>query len=404
MCDHSFAVQAAMQAFGMRAEVMPEPDDETTKIGQDLVLGRECAPCMVTVGDVIRLSRRPGFDPKSAAVLMPTAPGPCRFGQYSVLHRHILDEQGLEGVEILSPSSENAYFGFGEHPKRFRLLAWDGIVAVDLLQQLLHRYRPYECEQGRADAIYAEGLPRILAAVRRKNKGLIDVLRRCGEQFEALAIDESEDRPLIGVIGEIYVRCNKFTNLDVIRRVEALGGEVSLATVTEWVYLTTWNPAFYARMRGDYLAWLGHTLTLKYQRHRERLLTRPVAPLLRHPYETPTGQLKKSISAYLEPTIETEAVMTLAKAVELGRHGASGILAVMPFSCMPGIISAAIAPRLRADLGHIPWLDISYDLQKSANIETRLEAFMSQARHFQRRALAESPVAREMSPASTART
>ena len=37
--------------------------------------------------------------------------------------------------------------------------------------------------------------------------------------------------------------------------------------------------------------------------------------------------------------------MTLAKAVELAHHGVSGILAVMPFSCMPGIVTAAIAPR-----------------------------------------------------------
>ncbi len=157
-------------------------------------------------------------------------------------------------------------------------------------------------------------------------------------------------------------------------------------------------------MKGDYLAWLGHTLTLKYQRHRERLLTRPIAHLLRHPYETPTGQLKKSISSYLEPTIETEAVMTLAKAVEMAQHGASGILAVMPFSCMPGIVSAAIAPRVRADLGNIPWLDISYDLQQSANIETRLEAFMSQARHFQRRASAGLPAGSPASTASAVRT
>ena len=71
-------------------------------------------------------------------------------------------------------------------------------------------------------------------------------------------------------------------------------------------------------------------------------------------------------------------------AFDVGILGANGIVAVMPFSCMPGIVTAAIAPRLRRDLDNIPWLDISFELQKSTNIQTRLEAFMSQAKHYQR--------------------
>ena len=39
---------------------------------------------------------------------------------------------------------------------------------------------------------------------------------------------------------------------------------------------------------------------------------------------------------------------------------------------------------IREDLNNIPWLDISFDLQKSTNVQTRLEAFMYQAQHFQR--------------------
>lgn len=98
--------------------------------------------------------------------------------------------------------------------------------------------------------------------------------------------------------------------------------------------------------------------------------------------------MQESGRPYLEPMAETEAVTTRGKAIELAHHDASGILAVMPFSCMPGIVSAAIAPSLRADLNNVPWMDLSYDLQKSANLDTRLEAFMGQARHVQRHAVA----------------
>jgi hypothetical protein len=49
---------------------------------------------------------------------------------------------------------------------------------------------------------------------------------------------------------------------------------------------------------------------------------------------------------------------------------------------MPGLIVTGLAHPVRADHGGIPWLDVIYDAQGGTNIQTRLEAFMHQARHF----------------------
>jgi predicted nucleotide-binding protein (sugar kinase/HSP70/actin superfamily) len=94
------------------------------------------------------------------------------------------------------------------------------------------------------------------------------------------------------------------------------------------------------------------------------------------------------LAPHYEPVLglETEAGITLGKAVELGRHGANGIVNVMPFNCMPGVVVAGMAPRFRRDVVDIPWLDISFDAQGATNITTRLEAFIYQARQHQRRA------------------
>ncbi len=47
---------------------------------------------------------------------------------------------------------------------------------------------------------------------------------------------ESGRKPLIGIIGEIFVRSHKFSNEDLVGKVETLGGEVWLAPVEEWIY------------------------------------------------------------------------------------------------------------------------------------------------------------------------
>ena len=47
---------------------------------------------------------------------------------------------------------------------------------------------------------------------------------------------QKDRKPLIGIIGEIFVRSNKFSNEDIVRKIETHGGEAWLAPVEEWIY------------------------------------------------------------------------------------------------------------------------------------------------------------------------
>ncbi len=388
MCDHSYVLAAALEAFGMAAEVMPVPDDETMNLGLDSMLGRECSPCFMTTGDMIRRARQPDFDPKKAIMLMPTANGPCRFGQYNVLQRRILDDYGLQDVEFFSSSAGDSYQGLGDHPNQMRLLVWDGAVATDLLQKLLHAYRPYEVNKGQTDGIYKEGLQQIITAIRAGGgNALSQALDHIARQFEALPVDRSEPRPIIGLVGEIYLRFCPYANQDIIRQVEEAGGEVVLASMIEWFYFTNWSYMEETRDVGQYFKYLTTAFTDMYQWYREHKFARRVAHLLKHPYEAPIKDLMNNIRPYYDPALSTEAVLTLGKAIELAKHGASGILNIMPFTCMPGIIVAGLAPRVRADLANIPWLDVIFDAQAGTNFHTRLEAFMYQSTQYYRRVI-----------------
>jgi predicted nucleotide-binding protein (sugar kinase/HSP70/actin superfamily) len=65
-------------------------------------------------------------------------------------------------------------------------------------------------------------------------------------------------------------------------------------------------------------------------------------------------------------------------------NGVSGIANVMPFTCMPGTIATAVLKRVREDHNDIPLLNIAYEGQGDSQTITRLEAFMHQARSYQR--------------------
>lgn len=391
LSDHGLVVAAALQSERAPVVAMSPPDDASLQVGLDLCRGRECLPCFLIVGDVIRTLQASGTDPATVSLLAPTTGGLCRLGQYTVLLRQLLVEHGLGDVEIISPTAENAYRGFGEHSLTLRRLIWQGAVAVDALQKLLHQSRPYERTPGVADAAYRDGLTLITDAVRAGGGGrIVTAMRSVAERFAGLDLDRSEPRPLIGLVGEIYVRLNPFSNQQIVRQIEAVGGEVTVATMSEWLYFTNWLLAQLRWTMGEYgkfaLTWIGD----RYQRFEERRILGPVRHLLREPQETPTAELIAHLAPHYEPVVgfETEAGVTLGKAVDLVKHGANGIVNVMPFNCMPGIVVAGMAPRFRSDSIDAPWLDVSFDALGSAHVRTRLEAFIHQAQQHQRRAAA----------------
>lgn len=389
MCDHAYVLAAALQAHGTPAEVLPHSDDESMAIGIELCGGSECMPCFTTMGDYIRLGRRPDFDPKQSRLLLATTGGSCRFGQYNVLQHHILAEHGMGDLELFTPTAMNSYQDLGENSMQIRQLIWQGFVAVDLLQKLLHEHRPYELHPGQTDQVYQRCLDRVVAATEAGgDKKLVEAMKWVARQFEMLPVNRSQSRPLIGIVGEIYVRFNIYSNMDIIRKVEMAGGEGHLASMMEWIYYTNWEYERLMWLQGNYMEFFKTFVTDGVQRRDEHNLVKPVAHLLKHPEEPRIGHLMDVIRPYYDPALSNETVLSLGKAIELVKsHGVCGIINIMPFACMPGIITGAVGQRVRADLENVPWLDISYDAQGGTNINTRLEAFMYQAMQFERRTM-----------------
>ena len=101
----SRAFAAAFRAIGVKAEASPEGDERTKELAARYTSGDECYPERVTLGNFLKVMERDDFDPSKIAFFMPTATGPCRFGQYAPFLRRALKKMGQEEVLVLSPSS-----------------------------------------------------------------------------------------------------------------------------------------------------------------------------------------------------------------------------------------------------------------------------------------------------------
>lgn len=385
MCDHAYAMQAAFERQGLNAEVMPEPDEVTLECGKKFTSGKECFPCIVTTGDMVKRLKSSGFDRSRGVFFMPGADGPCRFGLYSQFHRMVLDDLGYRDVPIYSPNSKDGYAQFGLEGTSFRSLAWRAMVFVDCLQKGLHCSRPYETVTGESERVYREYLRRLHDAV-VNDESLIDLAMSAGRDFHSIAHLEDR-RPIVGVVGEIYLRNNRFSNNHLITKLEKLGLEVRLATFTEWPLYTSWTYRRDSWNGRQFRDWLKGHLQIQVQQWQEHKIVRAFSAQFPVPHDEPVDTVLARASVYMSLEVKGEAVLSVGKAIEMVSHGSAGIVNAMPFNCMPGTVVTSLSRKLSEDLGNVPWLNISYEGLKDSAEDTRLEAFADQVRSFHNRTI-----------------
>jgi len=385
MSDHAYALAAAFQRCGIQAEVLPESDKEAIDLGRRYVSGKECYPCAVTTGDMLKKVFSSDFVPERSAFFMPSGSGPCRFGQYNIFHRMVLDDLGLKDVPIYSPNQDRTFYkDLGIVGKDFSTHAWRGIIACEILMKCLHETRPYEIEKGVTEDLYNKYLSLLYSSLRGEDGNLEGIMKRMREDFEQIP-KHKEKRPLIGVVGEIFVRSHRFSNEDLIKKIESLGGEVWLAPVEEWIYYVNLMGLRKALIKRDRSAIIEFLLKKFFQKRIEHRYSGYFRDFLRTLEEPDTKDILKKASPYLHDSFEGEAILSIGKALDLIENGASGIINAMPFGCMPGTVVTTLMRGISRDFG-IPCMSIAYDGTESPTTEIQLEAFMTQAMEYKKKA------------------
>ena len=277
---------AVFRSKGVHSLATPASNDETLELGGLYTSGEECYPEKVTIGDFLRIIRSADFDPSRTAFFMPTAEGPCRFGQYAPYLRQVLDSLGYEDVPIVSPTSKNSYDDVTEHAGDMVRQLWRAVVTGDVLRKMLLRTRPYETVEGAADEAYEKGIALVEAVTEDPNlsskqrlEELAQALTQARDLFRAVPTKYTRDKPLIGVVGEIFCRLNTFSNSQAVRKIEAHGGEAWLSDIAEWVWYTNWSQKGLLRRDGKSFsrAMLAAIIKNAVQRHDERKLLAPFA-------------------------------------------------------------------------------------------------------------------------------
>lgn len=388
---------SVFKSLGVNAIANINSDSKTLELGSKYTSGEECLPEKVTVGDFMKVVLSPDFDVDNTAFFMPISNGPCRFGQYAPYFKQILKKTGHGDVNVLSPSGEDGYGGVAENTNTMLRKAWTALISADIIRKMLHKIRPYEKMKGTTDKVFERAIERLEYILSKKDISAgkahvmaVNALKEIKREFMHIPADYTKTRPLIGVVGEIFCRLNDFSNNDLIRHVEELGGECWLSDMAEWLWYANWEER-------KNLGYAGKGFFAK-----ESIIAR-VKQFIQHRDEKKLYNVfKNEFFGYEEPekveitlalanpylyaeTAIGETILSVGKAVYLYGKGADGIIDISPFSCMNGIVSEAVYPVVSKDHEDFPIKSLYFDGSSIASIERDLPIFMEMARGYMKR-------------------
>ena len=389
----SYLLAAAIRSIGFDAWPTSDSDKRTLDLGGRVTSGDECYPQKITLGDFLRVIEDEGRD--KVAFLMPTANGPCRFGQYLHLVQAKFEELGYADVPVISITSSDGYSSIGSYSNDLVRTAWRAVLCQDALMKLLLKTRPYEVEAGSSDAAYMQSLVEVGEAVslngvshKERMAAVVPAMLKARDRFRALPARYDRSRPLIGVVGEIFCRHNTFSNFDLIRVVEQQGGECWLADIGEWVWYTDDEQRRRLIDEGRRFSKDNaiRFIKSKVMRHDEHEILAAFADDFVG-YEEPEDvrQVLEMSFPYLPYTGALgEMVLSSGKAIYLFGKGADGIIDISPFTCMNGIVTEAVYPRLQKDLDNMPIRTFYFD-GTQGDLERDVGIFLELAHTYQRR-------------------
>lgn len=388
---------AVFRSVGIDAQAVPESNERTLELGGLYTSGEECYPEKITLGDFLRVLEE--HDPKTVAFFMPTAEGPCRFGQYSPYLKQVLREMGHTGVPVISPSSKNGYDGLGQHAddtmEMIRSL-WRAIISGDILRKMTLKTRPYETEAGATDRVFEQSMARVEAVIEQRGisnrariKRLVEALTASRDAYRNVPARYTKDRPLIGVVGEIFCRLNNFSNYEAIRNIEAHGGECWISDIGEWVWYTNWSHRERLTRLGKKFSkeMVAALVKSKFQRMDEEKLLAPFADDFIG-YEEP-HDIHRDVLLPAWPYLPAdgalgEMTLSVGRSIYLQKKGSDGIIDISPFSCMNGMVSEAVYHDVAHDHDQLPIRNFYFDTS-SSNMDRDLDIFMELANTYRQR-------------------
>ena len=331
MGDYHICFKAGLEALGCEVVIPPPISKRTIELGCKHSPEFICFPFKMTLGALIE-----GLELGADTLLQAGREGACRYGYYKQVQEKILEDLGykfrfvrLDSIRSFKDINKNATNL--QILKGLRLL-WAKIKIIEKFEDKVRRLSAYEANLGESRRLYKEFLgscdqAKSISQIKKVEKEFL-------ERFKQIK-KIPELKPLkVGIIGELYIVMEPYSNLDIERRLNQMRVEVI-------------RPLCLSQILKETLPWSPKKTTF-------RRIAKP----------------------YLQYESGAHANVSVAETIIFAREGLDGIIHIKPHACMPEVTAMGALYRVSKDY-NIPVLFFSFDEHASSvGVRTRLEAFV----------------------------
>ncbi len=252
---HDYFVEGSLKGIGYNVQMLDCPDVAALRFGKEFGNRGQCNPTYFTVGNLVKflctMRDKHGMSAKEIiqkyVFLTAGACGPCRFGMYVTEYRKALRDAGFDGFRVVLfqqtgglSQATGEESGLEMSPAFFWSLV-KALVAGDVLNALGYRIRPYEVNVGETDRAL-EQCKKIVYRALETRTNIVGALARCKPLLEAVAVDRTQPRPKVSIIGEFWAMTTEGDgNYQLQRFLEGEGSEADVQLVTAWILYMLWE-------------------------------------------------------------------------------------------------------------------------------------------------------------------
>lgn len=384
---HFDLFEEAFNAEGYNLVVLENSNRRAIDTGLQYVNNDACYPSLIVVGQIIDAVTSGKYDTDKIAVLMTQTGGGCRATNYIGFIRRALAKAGYPNVPVVSInlSKLESNPGFKLTPK-FLLRAVVAAAIGDIFMKCLYRMRPYELIKGSADELHQKWIKKtreFIGSDRLTIGGFKKLCRDIIREFDNLPIDETAQKPRVGIVGEILVKFSPTANNELVKLIEAEGAEAVVPDLLDFMQYCFYNQKY----KSDHLGTKTTTAIIcSAGISAIELVRKTAAKEFKNSKHFESHVHIKTLAEYAQSIVDIgnqtgEGWFLTGEMMELVHSGVMNIVCTQPFGCLPNhVVGKGVIKAIRKKYPLSNIVAIDYDPGASeVNQLNRIKLMLSTA-------------------------
>ena len=364
---HFDILEPVFTRYGYHVAILDNDTRAAVDVGLQYVNNDACYPSIVVVGQIMSAVLSGKYDTDHLAIMMTQTGGCCRASNYVAFIRRALDKAGLSHIPVISLNANGMEknSGFKITPALL-LAAMRSLVYGDLLMRCLYRVRPYEKEAGAANALHKKWRDICVASLTdpKSKYRYAEVCKGIVRDFDALPIDETLQKPRVGVVGEILVKYMPLANNYLVELLEREGAEAVVPDLMDFICYTLYNAQYKHEFLGT--SAMGAAVSSVGLRA-VRAIRSPATRALQESKRFSPSMPIEEIAELTKPILSLgnqygEGWFLAGEMAELLTEGTKNIVCIQPFACLPNhVVGKGVIKQLRRTFEGANIAAVDYD-------------------------------------------